>query len=69
MTKEKMIVARRLHTAAIEVRPLAGQRIRNRYHDAAAREFAPLGRDDPERQELAASSPAFGSVFGSEPSA
>ena len=45
---------RRLQPAAVEVRPLAGERIRDRHHDAAAEELAALGRDDAERDELLA---------------
>ena len=48
----KVAVPWRLQAAAVEARPLPGQRIRDRHHDAAAEKLAPFGRDDTERQEL-----------------
>jgi hypothetical protein len=38
--------------AAVEVRPLAGKRVRDRHYHAAAEQLAPLGRDDAEGEQL-----------------
>ena len=66
----KVAVPRRLHPAAVEGRPLARERIRDRHHDAAAEELAPFRRDDAERERARSrSSPSFGITFRSEPSA
>ena len=50
----QVAVASRLHPAAVEARPLACQRIRERHDDAAAQQLSALGRDDARRQELVA---------------
>ena len=61
----KVAVPRRLHAATVEVRPLPGERIRDRHDDAAAQELAPFGRDDTERQRAArAARPPSGSPSG-----
>ena len=48
----------RPHAPAVERRPGAGHRVRNRHDQAAAEEFAALGRQYPERLQVLADRPA-----------
>ena len=65
----KVAVPRRLHPPAVEVRPLAAERIRDRHDDTAAQELAPLGRDDAEADELLADLAALRDHLQKDPSA